>query len=99
MRNLNDILKLIYFIHITEKAIKKINAHQYTFIIDKSLTKLEIIYFFQTFFNLTIKKLNTLSQKLKSHKLKKIYITFSSDIDIIFNINLSFKKYLKYYEY
>ncbi len=90
MRNFITLLNLIKFIHISEKSILILKKNYYTFIVDQSLTKDEIKYFFNIFLNLKIKKLNILNLK---NNTKKIYIQFQTDHTLVQFFNLT--NYLK----
>lgn len=90
MRNFITLLNLIKYIHISEKSILQLKKYQYTFIVDKSLSKNEIKYFFNIFFNVKIKKLNILNLR---DNTKKIYIQFHTDHTLVKFLNLT--NYLK----
>ena len=86
MRNFNTLLNLIKYIYISEKSLSKLPNKQYTFIVDKSLSKSEIKYLFNNFFNLDVKKINLLNLP---NNTKKIYIQFKNDISLIKFLNLN----------
>jgi large subunit ribosomal protein L23 len=83
-RNLGDLLTLIKYPPITEKAVSLYGDRQYTFIVDKSLTKIEIKYVLERIFNVTIIHVKTcmLPQKTrrvgrfvgKESRYKKTYV-------------------------
>jgi hypothetical protein len=53
-RNLGDLLSLIKYPLLTEKAINLYSKQQYTFIVDKSLTKTEIKYILEKYLTLAL---------------------------------------------
>jgi large subunit ribosomal protein L23 len=59
MLNLGDLLNLIKYPSLTEKSINLYGDRQYTFIVDRSLTKIEIKYVIEKIFNVTIIGVNT----------------------------------------
>jgi large subunit ribosomal protein L23 len=58
-RNLGNLLSLIKYPSLTEKAINLYGDRQYTFIVDRSLRKTEIKYIIEKIFNVTILEVNT----------------------------------------
>lgn len=58
-RNLGNLLNLIKYPSLTEKAINLYGDRQYTFIVDRSLRKTEIKYIIEKIFNVTIVEVNT----------------------------------------
>ena len=58
-RNLGDLLSLVKYPSLTEKSINLYGNRQYTFIVDRSLTKIEIKYIIEKIFNVTILSVNT----------------------------------------
>nr|AIM52725.1 50S ribosomal protein L23 [Ochromonas sp. CCMP1393] len=58
-RNLGNLLSLIKYPSLTEKAINLYGDRQYTFIVDRSLRKTEIKYVIEKIFNVTILEVNT----------------------------------------
>ena len=70
-RNLGDLLNLIKYPSLTEKSIGLYGDRQYTFIVDKSLTKPEIKYILEKIFNVTILEVNTCILPLKSRRVGK----------------------------
>lgn len=67
-RNLGDLLNLIKYPLINEKSLNLYNNQQYTFIVDKSLTKFEIKYIIEKFFDVKIIRVNTCMLPLKTKK-------------------------------
>jgi len=59
MNNLGDLLSLIKYPSLTEKTINLYGDRQYTFIVDKSLTKTQIKYVLENIFNVSITQVNT----------------------------------------
>lgn len=57
--NLGDLLGLIKYPSLTEKAINLYTEQQYTFIVDRSLKKTEIKSILEKIFEVTILKVNT----------------------------------------
>ncbi|MCR9073321.1 MAG: 50S ribosomal protein L23 [Alphaproteobacteria bacterium] len=57
--NLGDLLSLIKYPLLTEKSINLYGINQYTFIVDRSLTKTEIKYIIERIFNVGILEVNT----------------------------------------
>lgn len=57
--NLGNLLNLIKYPSLTEKAINLYNQQQYTFIVDRSLRKDQIKFTLEKIFNVTIVRVNT----------------------------------------
>jgi len=68
-RNLGDLLSLIKYPSLTEKAINLYSSRQYTFIVDRSLTKTEIKYILEKIFNVNIISVNTCILPIKKRKV------------------------------
>ena len=68
-RNLNDLLSLIKYPSLTEKSINMYGERQYTFIVDKSLTKNEIKYVLEKIFDVTITNVKTCMMPLKKRRV------------------------------
>lgn len=104
MRNINNILNLIKYPLITEKTISLINKKQCVLLIDKSITKNEIKFFFYIFFNIKLDFINICNLPIKFRKTgkykgrilnyKKIYIKFKENHHL--NNFLNIKNYLNY---
>ena len=58
-RKLSDLLALIKYPLLTEKSINLYNERQYTFIVDRSLTKTEIKFVIEKIFNVKIINIST----------------------------------------
>ena len=71
IRNLGDLLNLIKYPSLTEKSINLYSDRQYTFIVDKSLTKVEIKYIIEKIFNVNIISVNTCNLPSKKRRLGK----------------------------
>lgn len=70
-RNLGDLLNLIKYPSLTEKSINLYGDRQYTFIVDRSLTKTEIKYIIEKIFNVTILEVNTCVLPVKTKRIGK----------------------------
>lgn len=70
-RNLGDLLNLIKYPSLTEKSINLYGDRQYTFIVDRSLTKTEIKYIIEKIFNVTILEVNTCILPIKTKRIGK----------------------------
>ena len=68
-RNLGDLLSLIKSPSLTEKSMNLYGERQYTFIVDKSLTKTEIKYVLEKIFNVTITTVRTCMLPSKSRRV------------------------------
>jgi len=68
-RNLGDLLSLIKYPLLTEKAINLYSKQQYTFIVDRSLTKTEIKYILEKIFTVNIISVNTCILPIKKKKV------------------------------
>ena len=51
---LSQLINLIKYPSLTEKSINLYSNRQYTFIVDRSLTKIQIKYVIENLFNVTI---------------------------------------------
>lgn len=69
MNNLGDLLSLIKCPSLTEKAINLYGERQYTFIVDKSLTKTQIKYVLENIFNVSITQVNTCILPIKNRRV------------------------------
>lgn len=70
-RNIGDLLNLIKYPLLTEKATNLFSNRQYTFIVDRSLTKTEIKYILEKIFNVTIISVNTCILPIKTKTVKR----------------------------
>jgi large subunit ribosomal protein L23 len=100
-RTFGDLLTLIKSPLITEKSVslvnRALNRKQYSFIVDKSMTKEEIKYVIEKIFNVKIFKINTMILPRKKKRVgkfignkavyKKAYISLNEGylINNIFN--------------
>lgn len=71
MINLGDLLKLVKYPSLTEKAINLYSDRQYTFIVDRSLTKTQIKYIIENIFKVNIIKVNTCILPTKTRRVGK----------------------------
>nr|QFG07014.1 ribosomal protein L23 [Kremastochrysopsis austriaca] len=69
--NLGDLLNLIKYPSLTEKSINLYGNRQYTFIVDRSLTKLQIKYIIGKIFNVGITDVNTVMLPSKTRRVGK----------------------------
>ena len=59
MLNLGDLLNQIKYPSLTEKSINLYGDRQYTFVVDKNLTKTQIKYIIEKIFKVEVSKVNT----------------------------------------
>jgi large subunit ribosomal protein L23 len=71
MNNLGDLLKLIKYPSLTEKSINLYGERQYTFIVDRSLTKTQIKFIIENIFNVKILNVNTAILPIKKRRVGK----------------------------
>jgi large subunit ribosomal protein L23 len=57
--SLGSLLQLIKYPSLTEKSINLYGDRQYTFIVDRSLTKIQIKYIIENIFNVKVISVNT----------------------------------------
>ena len=69
--NLGDLLKLIKYPSLTEKSINLYGDRQYTFIVDRSLTKTQIKFIVENIFNVKIIRVNTAILPVKKRRVGK----------------------------
>lgn len=69
--NLGDLLALIKYPAITEKSMSLYGNRFYTFIVDRSLTKLEIKYILEKIFKVTITEVKTCVMPVKKRRVGK----------------------------
>ena len=69
--NLSDLLSLIKYPSLTEKSINLYGERQYTFIVDRSLTKPEIKYTIEKIFNVKILEVKTAMLPTKKRRVGK----------------------------
>lgn len=69
--NLGDLLKLIKYPSLTEKSINLYGDRQYTFIVDRTLTKTQIKFIIENIFNVNIIKVNTAILPTKKRRVGK----------------------------
>jgi large subunit ribosomal protein L23 len=71
MNDLVNLLNYIKYPSITEKSVRLYGNRQYTFIVDKSLTKLQIKFVIEKIFNVTVTKVNTCILPIKKRRVGK----------------------------
>jgi large subunit ribosomal protein L23 len=71
MLNLSDLLNLIKYPSLTEKSINLYGNSQYTFIVDRSLTKTQAKYVLENIFNVKIVSINSCNLPLKARRVGK----------------------------
>jgi large subunit ribosomal protein L23 len=69
IKNLRELLNFVKFPYFTEKAINLQTDGQYTFIVDRKITKPEVKYLFETLFEINIVKVTTLTIPTKIKKV------------------------------
>jgi large subunit ribosomal protein L23 len=70
-KTLAELLHLIKYPSLTEKSINLYGNRQYTFIVDRSLTKFEIKYVIEKIFNVTITSIRTCILPQKTRRVGK----------------------------
>jgi large subunit ribosomal protein L23 len=71
MLKLGDLLNLVKYPSLTEKSINLYGDRQYTFIVDRSLTKTQIKYIIEKIFNVSIIGVNTCILPTKTRRVGK----------------------------
>jgi len=71
MLNLGDLLNLIKYPSLTEKSINLYGDRQYTFIVDRVLTKTQIKYIIEKIFKVEISQVNTCILPTKTRRVGK----------------------------
>ena len=69
--NLGDLLKFIKYPSLTEKSINLYGERQYTFIVDRSLTKTQIKFIIENIFTVKIISVNTAILPTKKRRVGK----------------------------
>ena len=69
MLNLGDLLNLIKYPSLTEKSINLYGDRQYTFVVDRVLTKTQIKYVLENLFNVSITQVNTCNLPTKTRRV------------------------------
>ena len=69
--NLGNLLELIKYPSLTEKSINLYGNRQYTFIVDRSLTKTQIKYIIENIFKVNIIQVNTTILPTKTRRVGK----------------------------
>ena len=101
MRNINAILKLIKSFLITEKSILLNHQNKCVLLIDKKISKNEINFFFEIFYNIKLKSINICNLPKKSKKIKKYtgYISQYKKFYINFNEKSHLDNFLRLKNY
>jgi len=75
MKHIHQLIDLIKYPPVTEKSVKLLEKNQYTFIVDRQITKPEIKKVIEFLFDVKVKRVNTQTQPKKSKRigLKKGY--------------------------
>ena len=71
MNNIIDLLNSVKYSSLTEKSINLYGNRQYTFIVNKSLTKVEIKYAIEKIFNVKVTSVNTCNLPAKQRRVGK----------------------------
>lgn len=71
MTDLVNLLNLVKYPSLTEKSINLYGDRQYTFIVDKALTKTEIKFIIEKIFNVTVNKVNSCNLPVKKRRVGK----------------------------
>ncbi len=69
MLNLGDLLNLIKYPSLTEKSINLYGDRQYTFVVDRVLTKTQIKYIIEKIFKVEISQVNTCVLPVKTRRV------------------------------
>jgi len=69
MLNLGDLLNVIKYTSLTEKSINLYGDRQYTFIVDRVLTKTQIKYIIEKIFKVEISQVNTCVLPTKTRRV------------------------------
>lgn len=71
MNELVSLLSLVKYPSLTEKSINLYGDRQYTFIVDKALTKTKIKFIIEKIFNVTVTKVNSCNLPVKTRRVGK----------------------------
>lgn len=71
MRNLGNLLSFIKYPSVTEKSMRLSDVRQYTFIVDRKLTKTEIKFVLEKVFDVNITSVNTCILPFKTRRVGK----------------------------
>ena len=69
--NLGQLLSLVKYPSLTEKSINLYGNRQYTFVVDRTLTKTQIKYLIEKIFNITVTSINTCILPTKTRRVGK----------------------------
>jgi len=88
MLNLSELINLIKYPSLTEKSINLYGNSQYTFIVDRTITKTQVKYVLEKLFNVTIISTNSCILPTKTRRVgkfigkrsryKKVYVKLKS---------------------
>jgi large subunit ribosomal protein L23 len=67
--NLGQLLSLVKYPSLTEKSINLYGNRQYTFVVDRTLTKTQIKYLIEKIFNITVTSINTCILPTKTRRV------------------------------
>ncbi len=77
------VINLVKNVVLTEKSVRLIENNQYTFDIDKKLTKPQIKKIIESFFNVQISSINTHNlPKKKRGSIKRVIVTLKTGYTI-----------------
>lgn len=71
MNNLVELLNLIKYPSVTEKSVNLYGKRQYTFIVDKSITKTQLKFVIQKIFSVNVSQVNTCNLPVKKRRVGK----------------------------
>lgn len=86
-----ELLPLIKYPLFTEKSYKLYDSGKYTFIVDRSLKKEELKYFFEKIFGVEIKRINTLKMAPKKKRIGKFLGTKTIYKKVILSLKKGYK--------
>jgi len=71
IKNLEELLNSIKYPSITEKSMNLYGDRQYTFIVERALTKTEIKYVIEKIFQVNVTSVNTCNLPVKTRRVGK----------------------------
>jgi large subunit ribosomal protein L23 len=71
IKNLEELLNSIKYPSITEKSMNLYGDRQYTFIVERALTKTEIKYVIEKIFQVNVTSVNTCNLPIKTRRVGK----------------------------
>ena len=75
-KDISELIQLIKYPLLTEKSTELYKKNQYTYIVDKRLSKPQIKHILELLFNIKILSINTLVEPIKKKKKGKITGTY-----------------------